>query len=177
MLSVLCFYIPAHHGAQRNKQSDESGCGGARGRTPRIFADARSRFRAAAMLHRDSRPQARDQQRQHAPAQPHQRRSQMGRGSERYTQPAADREISSNAHGALRHQRQRHAGQRPRCRSARSARRPPLGRGVNRSWPCRRGGNSPARTDGLRSPVVCHSRCHACASSWQQAAAVGLSSY
>jgi hypothetical protein len=117
-------YIPDRNTAQWNTQSDKLSCGGTRGRTPRISTCAQSGCRGVATARPEPGPgsqhHARRQQRQRAPAQPYHRSPQMRRGGQRYAQPAANREIGSHAHRALRHQGKHNAGQRPRCRPARA---------------------------------------------------------
>jgi hypothetical protein len=159
-----------------------------RSRPPRVSAHARSPCCTTAVTSPDSRHQARDQQRQRAPAQPNQRRPQMRRSGQRHSQPAADRKIGSHAHGALRHQRQRHAGQRPGCRPARAPHHLTVPSPTVSDWSSHgrgRGGDPPAWADGpyrrsariAATVLICHSRRHARASSWQHAAAFGASSY
>jgi hypothetical protein len=150
-----------------------------RRRSPRISAHGRSRCYTAEVTSPDSRHQPRGQQRQRAPAEPNQRRPQMRRSGQRHPQAAADRKIGSHAHGTLRHQRQRDAGQRPGCSPARAPR--PLTRPgpTVGDWSCcglvrgrrsrGRGGEPPARADGpyrksaqiAATVLICHSRRHA----------------
>jgi hypothetical protein len=215
-LNAICelLYIPGSHPAQWNTpgdvSSDISSCGGIRRRPPRgsthsgsahtvsahtVPAHTRSRCYTATVTSPDSRHHARGQQRQRAPAQPDQRRPQVRRGGQRHSQAAADRKVGSHAHGTLRHQRQRNAGQRPGCRPARAPRHltlpsPAAGDGssgglVRGRRGRGRGGDPPARADGpyrqsaqiAANLLICHSCCHACASSWQPAAVFGVSSY
>jgi hypothetical protein len=153
-----------------------------------VSAHSRSRCYTAPVTSPASRHQARDQQRQHAPAQPNQRRPQMRRSGQGHPQATADRKIGSHAHGTLRHQRQRNAGQRPGCSPARAPRHLTRSGPAVGDWSSHsrgRGGDPPARADGpyrksaqiAATVLICHSRRHACASSWQQAAAFGGSSY
>jgi hypothetical protein len=165
----LCFaYIPACHTAQWNKQSDKSSGGRMRRRPPLASNEAQNRCGPTATAHRKPCRHAHGQQRQYAPAYPQQRSTQMSGSRERHTQTTADREIGGNAHGTLRHQRKRNAGQSPRRRAARSPRDLPLLR-----WWNGRGSIPPARAN---QSLIGRS-CHACASSWQRDKAAGLSSY
>jgi hypothetical protein len=189
-VNAICalLYIPGSHAVQWNTPSGILSCGGTHRRPPRVSAHTRSRCYTAAVTSPDSRHQARDQQRQRAPAQPNQRRPQMRRSGQRHPQATADRKIGSHTHGTLRHQHQRNAGQRPCCRPARAPRHLTLPSPTAGDWSrCGRGrgGDPPARADRpdrksapiAATVLICHSRRHACASSWQQAAAFGVSSY
>ena len=215
-LNAICelLYIPGSHPAQWNTRRDISSdilsCGGIRRRPPRgsahsgcahtvsahtVSAHTGSGCYTATVTSPDSRHQARDQQRQRAPAQPNQRRPQMRGSGQRHPEAAADRKIGSHAHGTLRHQRQRNAGQRPGCRTARAPRHQTLpspaagdgsSGGLVRGRRGRgRGGDPPARADGpyrksaqiAATVLICDGCRHACASSWQQAASFGVSSY
>jgi hypothetical protein len=194
-VNAICglLYIPRSHAVQWNTPNDILSCGGMRRRSPRVSAHtvsahSRSRCYTAAVTSPDSRHQPRGQQRQRAPAEPDQGRPQMRRSGQRHPQATADRKIGSHAHGTLRHQRQRNAGQRPACSPARAPRHLTLPSPTVGDWRSHgrgRGGDPPARADGpyrksaqiAATVLICHSRPHACASSWQQAATFGASSY
>jgi hypothetical protein len=189
-VNAICalLYIPGSHAVQWNTPGDILSCGGMRRRSPRVSAHNRSRCYTAPVTSPPSRRQARDQQRQRAPAEPNQRRPQMRRSGQRHPQAAADRKIGNHTHGTLRHQRQRNAGQRPACSPARAPRHLTLPSPTVGDWRSHgrgRGGDPPARADGpyrksaqiAATVLICHSRRHACASSWQQTAAFGVSSY
>jgi hypothetical protein len=148
-------------------------CGGLRWRPTRIRLRAAERLSCCGDHPRsESQYQASSQQRQHAPAQPHQRRTQMRGGGERHAQSTADREIGGYAHWTLRHQCKRDTGQRPACRAACAPCEPLLPACFNR-----RRGPPPAGADHGRPRIV--ASLHECAPpSWQQEDdAAGLSSY
>lgn len=147
-------------------------CGGLRWRPTRIRLRAAEHLSCCGDYPRsESQYQASGEQRQHAPAQPHQRRTQMRGGGERYTQATANREISGYAHWTLRHQCQRDTGQRPACRAACAPREPLLPSCFNR-----RSSLPSAGADHGRARIV--AALHECAPpSWQQEDAAGLSPY
>ena len=87
------------------------------------------------------REQAQNEHHQSAPAEPHKCCAQMGGGTQRDAETAADGKPGSNAHGALGNQHKADAGKRPGCGSAADE---PLLRQFGRS------GIPPAWADGLR---------------------------
>ncbi len=110
---------------------------------------------------RNSEPHChtRGEQHEHTPAQPHYCRTQMRRRAERDAESAAYSEIRGNAHGALRHQSERDAGQRKCCRAACSRfgplLRPEMARRRARGgFPGRRSRAPPARANGMRRCVL-----------------------